>query len=138
MSSIRDPLALLLRLFLSATFLLYGLLKLTGGQFIHGDSLHIDSATDVGSTMVWKFFGWSWPYTIFIGMGEVVAALLVLIPRTRRLGYLMYFPIALNIAVMDVCFGFPMPATLLVSTLAAVCLFLMWRERQALLPALID
>ena len=40
-------------------------------------------------------------YYTFIGLGQMIAAILLLIPRTSLLGALFYFPIILNICVLD-------------------------------------
>jgi uncharacterized membrane protein YphA (DoxX/SURF4 family) len=40
-------------------------------------------------------------YYTFIGLGQLIAALLLLIPRTALLGAIFYFPIILNICVLD-------------------------------------
>ena len=40
-------------------------------------------------------------YYTFIGIGQVVAAILLLIPRTALLGVLLYFPIILNICILS-------------------------------------
>ena len=45
-------------------------------------------------------------YYEFIGWGQLIAALLLLIPRTAHLGALMFFPIILNIAVLTNAVGF--------------------------------
>ena len=39
-------------------------------------------------------------YYTFIGVGQLIAALLLLIPRTALLGAILYFPIILNICVL--------------------------------------
>jgi hypothetical protein len=39
-------------------------------------------------------------YYTFIGVGQLIAALLLLIPRTALLGAILYFPIMLNICVL--------------------------------------
>jgi len=45
-------------------------------------------------------------YWRFIGMAQLAAALLLLIPRTATLGALVYFPIILNIYVITVSLHF--------------------------------
>lgn len=45
-------------------------------------------------------------YYQFLGWGQVIAAVLLLIPRTAHLGALMFFPIILNIAVLTNAVGF--------------------------------
>ena len=45
-------------------------------------------------------------YYEFIGWAQVIAAILLLFPRTAHLGALMFFPIILNIAVLTNAVGF--------------------------------
>jgi len=45
-------------------------------------------------------------YYEFIGWGQLIAAVLLLFPRTAHLGALMFFPIILNIAVLTNAVGF--------------------------------
>ncbi len=118
-----------LRWFLGLVFIAYGVQKLLGGQFIfdhRGVTLNLD--TVAAPTLVWFFFGYSQLYGSFIGLGECVAGALVLWRRTETIGALCYFPIALNVAVLDVCFGFPLPATLLAVTLALGSGLLLWKS----------
>jgi hypothetical protein len=45
-------------------------------------------------------------YYEFLGWGQLIAAVLLLFPRTAHLGALMFFPIILNIAVLTNAVGF--------------------------------
>ncbi len=45
-------------------------------------------------------------YYEFIGWGQMIAAILLLIPRTSHLGALLFLPIIANIAVLTVSVGF--------------------------------
>ncbi len=45
-------------------------------------------------------------YYEFIGWGQMIAAILLLIPRTSHIGALMFFPIIVNIAVLTASVGF--------------------------------
>ncbi len=45
-------------------------------------------------------------YYQFSGWGQIIAAVLLLIPRTSHLGALMFFPIIINIAVLTASVGF--------------------------------
>jgi hypothetical protein len=120
------------RLFVGGTFLLYGLLKLSGGQFISGD-FTIDTRTGDPITLVWHFYGYSPVYHRFIGAAECLPAILLIWPRTATLGALLAFPVAVNIAVMDWCFGFPLPATSLITLLAVLSGWLLWFDRKKIL-----
>lgn len=45
-------------------------------------------------------------YYTYIGVGQIIAAILLLIPRTVTLGALLYFPIILNICILSVAVRF--------------------------------
>lgn len=111
----------LIRWFLAVVYIVYGGVKLAGGQFWHGD-FAIDSRTIDGPFFAWAFFGWSRPYALFAGFGELIPGLLLLFNRTALIGALMLFPVGLNITVLTFAFGFPSVkyASLLYTILAGV------------------
>ncbi len=87
------------RVLLSVGFLPSGLKKIVGEPF-----------TLLGpETRVGYFFdaihqaGWYYP---FLGWAQVIAAVLLLVPRTATLGALIYLPIILNIWVITVAMHF--------------------------------
>jgi uncharacterized membrane protein YphA (DoxX/SURF4 family) len=94
------------RLIVGIAFVNYGLVKLLGGQFYHGDFV-IDSRNTEGTWLVWCFFGYSPVYARFVGVCELVPGLLVLWPRTSTFGAMALLAVSLNITVMDFCFDFP-------------------------------
>jgi uncharacterized membrane protein YphA (DoxX/SURF4 family) len=96
-----------IRVVLGVAFIAYGVVKIAGGQFLFGKSWIIDSQATDGPTLVWSFFGWSPVYGRFIGLGELMSGVLLIIPRTRTLGAVCLFPITANITVMDFCFDYP-------------------------------
>jgi hypothetical protein len=59
---------------------------------------------------VWLFFGYSSFYGRFIGVVELLAGVLCLVPRTHRLGAMAAFPLMTNVAVMDWLVRIPLPA----------------------------
>jgi hypothetical protein len=120
----------LVRLFLAITFLCYGLLKVLGGQFLYGGFL-LDSRSVDGSTMVWAFYGYSPVYGRLIGVAEMAAGALLLVPRTRTLGAILLLPIAANITVLDFCFAFP-AVKYFALTLTLLNLVLLAAERDKL------
>jgi hypothetical protein len=104
--------------------------KLVIGQFkIPGPD--IASLHGKGFVLAWTFFGYSRVYEIFIGIGEVLAGLLIMIPRTFTLGAVIYFPIALNIMMVNYCYriGVQDLSTLLV----LMNVYLLWLDRKKLL-----
>ncbi|MED3917285.1 hypothetical protein [Priestia megaterium] len=73
-----------LRWTMAITFLIYGMAKIYPGQFITGDFV-FDSTKDSAMKLAWYFFGYSNFYNYFIAAGELLAALLLVIPRTVTL-----------------------------------------------------
>jgi uncharacterized membrane protein YphA (DoxX/SURF4 family) len=85
--------AIFCRIVLALGFIPSGIVKLMGERFTglppnhplghYFDALHLTGY-----------------YYTFIGVGQLIAALLLLIPRTALLGAIIYFPIILNICVL--------------------------------------
>lgn len=82
------------RVVLALAFVISGIVKIKGERFAAGLSAnhplghYFDALYQTGY------------YYTFIGIAQVIIALLLLIPRTALLGALMYFPIILNICVL--------------------------------------
>ncbi|SFE75481.1 hypothetical protein [Alteribacillus iranensis] len=117
------------RLFLAFTFLVYGGAKLTFGQF-GIPSEEIAAANGEGFTLAWTFFGYSRLYEIVIGLGEVLAAILLLFPRTATLGAICFLPIATNVMIINYVFDIGVQD--LSTLLTAMCLYLLWIDRKKL------
>ncbi|RAL22682.1 hypothetical protein [Thermoflavimicrobium daqui] len=117
------------RLFLGITFLIYGLAKLYPGQF-GVPTPEIATKNGEGFVMAWSFFGYSRIYEIFIGLGEVISGILIMIPRTATLGVVCFFPIALNVMMVNYCYqiGVQDLSTLMVG----MCIILLWLDRKKL------
>ena len=88
------------RLLLACGFLPTGLLKVLGRRFTI-----MPDATPVGALFeaLYQDGGMYWR---FIGLSQVIASLLLLVPRTAMLGALMFLPIIANIFVITVSYGF--------------------------------
>ena len=87
------------RVALAAGFFFAGYVKIMGERFTDLHSNHpmghyLDAIYDTGY------------YYTFVGILQVAAAIMLLIPRTATLGAVIYFPIILNIAILShsVCF----------------------------------
>jgi uncharacterized membrane protein YphA (DoxX/SURF4 family) len=85
--------AIFCRIALALGFIPSGLVKVTGERFTGLPSNH-----PLGHYFDALFLT-SYYYT-FIGVGQLLAALLLLIPRTALLGAIVYFPIIVNITVL--------------------------------------
>jgi uncharacterized membrane protein YphA (DoxX/SURF4 family) len=87
------------RAMLALAFLPSGLKKLLGMRFTQ---LPIESQIGFFFEALYRT-GFYWN---FIGAAQLAAAALLLIPRTTRIGALVYFPIALNIFLITVSMHF--------------------------------
>lgn len=84
--------------------------------------------------LAWVFFGYSRWYEIFIGLGELSAAALLLFPRLRTVGALVCFPIAVN--VMMVNYAFDIGVQDLSTLLCVLCVILLLADRKKFLTLL--
>jgi hypothetical protein len=88
---------------LAAVMLLYGAMKLTGGQFPEPVPSRI--LATLGETrpevLMWDFMGRSQAYQALAGAGEVAGALLLFSRRTATLGALVLAAVLTNVVVMD-------------------------------------
>ena len=83
------------RITLAYAFIVAGLVKIVGERFASGLSvLH-----PMGSYL--EALHHTGYYYTFIGIAQVIAAILLLIPRTVTLGALLYFPIIVNIWLLS-------------------------------------
>lgn len=88
----------------------YGLGKIMNGQFYLKGQLPSEVANlplrEVdGYTLAWTFFGYSKGYILFIGIAQLVGAILFLINRTKIIGGFILLPILMNIIIMDYFYG---------------------------------
>jgi hypothetical protein len=88
----------------------YGIGKIIGHQFhlkgaIPEEIGNISLAQTSGYHLVWTFFGYSKGYILFIGISQIIGAVLFLLPRTKLIGGALLIPILLNIIVVDYFFG---------------------------------
>jgi uncharacterized membrane protein YphA (DoxX/SURF4 family) len=105
------------RVMLALGFLPSGFVKVNGERFTALDTLH-----PMGSYLE-AFYHTGFYYT-FVGMMQMLAAILLLIPRTATLGALIYFPIILNICLLSIAVKFD--GSLLSSPLMLIaCLYLL-------------
>jgi uncharacterized membrane protein YphA (DoxX/SURF4 family) len=90
---------ILTRVLLALGFLPSGLTKVVGNRFTQ---LGVDNSVGFFFEALYRS-GFYWN---FIGAAQLLAALLLLIPRTATLGALVYFPIILNIFIITVAMHF--------------------------------
>ncbi|RWY48008.1 DoxX family protein [Mucilaginibacter gilvus] len=86
--------AVFCRVALAVAFLIAGFVKIMGERFAAG----LPSNNPLGHYFDALYI--TGYYYTFIGIGQVIIAILILIPRTSLLGALMYFPVIINILVL--------------------------------------
>lgn len=86
--------AVFCRYFLAAVFIPMGFVKIIGERFAEG----LSSNNPLGHYFD-ALYQTGYYYT-FIGIAQVITAILLVIPRTSLLGALMYFPMIVNICVL--------------------------------------
>jgi len=86
--------AIFCRIALALAFIISAVVKIRGERFAEGLSVNNPMGHYLQALYYTEYY-----YT-FIGIGQLVIALLLLIPRTAALGALMYFPVILNICVL--------------------------------------
>lgn len=104
-----DYFILCARVLLAYTFLHYGCGKLCGGQFgISATEMNMPVKELSLFKLSWYLFDQQ-PFKYFIGISQIIAALLLLYNRTLILGALLFIPILANILVIDITY-IKMPA----------------------------
>jgi hypothetical protein len=87
----------------------YGGLKVVPSQFPRPSLSRLLQPFGDASPMglMWTFMGASVPYTIFAGLSELVAGLLLLFRRTSTLGALVAIPVLTNVVMLNLCYDVP-------------------------------
>lgn len=132
--------AVFCRIALAVSFIPAGLVKILGERFAEG----LPSNNPLGH--YFDALHQTGYYYTFIGIAQIIIAILLLIPRTSLLGALMYFPIIVNICVLTYATRFE--GTRLVTMMVLASLFLLiwdydrlkhilpFKQREPDLPAL--
>jgi hypothetical protein len=89
----------------------YGLAKVAidYNQFPINGPMQLEKTWGSSSPMnvLWAFMGASRPYTVFAGLGEVLAAVLLIWRRTGSLGGLVTIGVMTNVAMLNFCYDVP-------------------------------
>lgn len=125
-----------LRIILAIVFINYGLVKVLGGQYFHGDWTITKSTVD-GNSLIWAFFGYSPLYGRLTGLFELLPGIFILWPRTAWVSAAALFAVSLNVTLMDFLFHFHGGAKdgALVYTILALVLVLLDYEKLRLVLA---
>lgn len=95
------------RVLLAAVMLSYGFSKVFKTQFLlpQQDFLFTNIGAVTPQRLMWLFIGYSTPYTVFGGLGEVTGAVLLLFRRTVTLGALIITAVFTNVVMLDLSYG---------------------------------
>ncbi len=107
------------RLLLAMAFLPTGLVKLTGQRFT---ILPVDDPVGFFFEAMYR----TGPYWRFIGLVQVLAAVLLLVPRTATLGALLFLPVVGSILLITIGVGFGLTAVIVAAMLLANLWLLCW------------
>lgn len=88
------------RITLAYAFIAAGIVKIIGERFASGLSIHHPMGAYLEALHHTGYY-----YT-FIGIAQVIAAILLIIPRTVTLGAILYFPIIVNIWLLSFALRF--------------------------------
>lgn len=117
----------LVRIALGFGFFTAGMVKIMGERFASGLSVNHPMGHYLEALHVTGF------YYPFIGVVQVIAALLLLIPRTALLGALIYFPVILNICILSISVRFE--GSLVTSPLMVIAnLYLLFWDYERIRP----
>lgn len=108
--SILNFIRVYLRFYLGLFLIFYGIAKLyLNGQFGQIELYHLDSTFGNKSPMglLWTFMAYSREYTLFIGVIETLAGVLLLYKRSSLIGGLMGFAIMLNVFLLNMFYDVP-------------------------------
>lgn len=116
-------LTILLRYYLAAVMIGYGMAKIFKTQFpfpYYNLNQTYGESSPMG--LLWNFMGYSTAYNIFIGLGETLGGFLLFFKRTRLLGALVLFGVMSNVVMLN--FTYDVPVKLFSSHLLALIVLL--------------
>lgn len=105
------------RIALALSFIPSGYVKIMGERFAAG----LPANNPLGH--YFEALQLTGSYYAFIGIVQIITAVLLLIPRTALLGALLYFPIIVNICVLTYATRFD--GTRIVTMMVLACLYLL-------------
>ena len=129
----RNIVLIIIILFSSSVFMLYGVAKFAGFQFSYHEPDPTLLLKDTRPThIMWYFFSLKKGYSVLVALGEIIPALLIIFKRTRFLGSLIYLFVVTNVLAINVFFGIT-PVTLIISIVLFInTLIIIMSERQKL------
>ena len=102
-------LIILIRYYVAAIMISYGLAKILKTQFTFptSDRLHQSFGDASPMGLLWTFMGYSTPYNIFTGLGEFIGGFLLFFRRTRLMGALIIIAVMSHVAMLNFAYDVP-------------------------------
>jgi uncharacterized membrane protein YphA (DoxX/SURF4 family) len=98
----------ILRYFLGYIFLLYGFAKVFQQQFYSLPSTLDTPLGDIsGIQLTWRFFGYSYAYTLFVAGSQIIGSILLFFRRTTTLAVILLLPVVANIVFVNFTHSIP-------------------------------
>lgn len=117
------------RYFVATMILLYGFAKILGTQFSSPLMTYDTPVGELsGMELTWFYFGYSYPYTLFIALSQIAASMLLFFRKTVRLGIILFLCIMTNIVVIDITYGVDVDAFIMALLLTAMGVFIFVSE----------
>ena len=134
-----DYFLLAARVLLAWTLYRYGWSKLTEGQFGVDEKTMNMALKDIDLFRVSWYLANHQPFKSFIGISQIVCALLLTFNRTVIMGAFVSIPIWLNILMWDLTFmeGMTVAFTFRLSYYIILATLLIYQQKNRVLPALI-
>ncbi|HJQ25151.1 MAG TPA: hypothetical protein VKA60_14630 [Blastocatellia bacterium] len=113
------------RYILAYTFLEYGFAKVFKQQFFTNlSTLDVPLGEVSGLELAWRFFGYSYVYTLFIASSQILCSVLLFFRRTTTLAAAMLLPIISNIFIINYTHHIPVRLEALTLLLMVLSLLL--------------
>jgi hypothetical protein len=121
-----------IRYILGFAMLTYGFAKLRPGQFYYPmpEQLLRPYGELSPFTLLWTFMGFSYSYSIFAALGEIIGGILLFFRRTTVLGALFVIGVMSNVVTLDLFYD--VPVKLYSAHLLLMAFFLLAGERKRL------
>ncbi len=101
-------LQVILRYFLAYIFLVYGFAKVFKLQFNSFPSTLDTPVGDLsGLQLTWRFFGYSYAYTVFVAASQIIGSMLLFFRRTTTLAVVILLPVVANIVFVNFTHSIP-------------------------------
>jgi uncharacterized membrane protein YphA (DoxX/SURF4 family) len=122
---------------LAAMLITYGAVKIFKSQFPFPPPDRLVSPFGQMSPMglLWRFMGYSTPYTVFTGLTEAIGGALLFFRRTTTLGALVVAGVMTNVVMLNLCYD--VPVKLLSTHLLLMAVFLLLPELRRLANVLV-